>query len=276
VILVIVLFIALFGPFFAPHDPSALVGAPGQPPGGGFVLGTDYLGRDVLSRVLWGGRSVLWLSLSATAIALVTGAVVGLVAGYSRSLVDPILMRSVDVILVFPPLLFFLMAATALGTSEAVLILGVAIVLAPGVARIVYSATRETSVRGYVEAAVARGESTGAILRREILPNIMPSLIANAGLTLTFAILLVAAVNFLNLGVQPPAANWALMISENRQVLTLNVWSTVAPAVMIAALTIGVNLVGDAISHTLGRSDFEAEPIGTSAPAPLQTTELIQ
>jgi ABC-type dipeptide/oligopeptide/nickel transport system permease subunit len=88
--------------------------------------------------------------------------------------------------------------------------------------------------------------------------------------------LLVAAVNFLNLGVQPPAANWALMISENRQVLTLNVWSTVAPAVMIAALTIGVNLVGDAISHTLGRSDFEAEPIGTSAPAPLQTSELIQ
>lgn len=275
VILVVVLLIALFGPFFAPYDPAALVGAPGQPPGGGFVLGTDYLGHDVLSRVLWGGRSVLWLAISSTTLAFLAGTMIGLVAGYSRNLLDPLLMRSVDVILVFPPLLFFLIAATAVGTSKAVLIIGVAIVLAPGIARIVYSATREVSVRGYVEAAVARGESTPAILRREILPNIAPSLIANIGLSLTFAILLTAAVNFLNLGLQPPAANWALMISENRPVLSLNVWSTVAPAALIAALTIGVNMVGDAISHSLGRSAVEAEAIGTSSPEPIHTAELI-
>lgn len=275
VILVVVLLIALFGPFFAPYDPAALVGAPGQPPGGGFVLGTDYLGHDVLSRVLWGGRSVLWLAISSTTLAFLAGTMIGLVAGYNRNLLDPLLMRSVDVILVFPPLLFFLIAATAVGTSKAVLIIGVAIVLAPGIARIVYSATREVSVRGYVEAAVARGESTPAILRREILPNIAPSLIANIGLSLTFAILLTAAVNFLNLGLQPPAANWALMISENRPVLSLNVWSTVAPAALIAALTIGVNMVGDAISHSLGRSAVEAEAIGTSSPEPIHTAELI-
>lgn len=275
VVLVLVLFVALFGPFFAPYSPTALVGAPGQPPGGGFLLGTDYLGHDVLSRVLWGGRSVLWLSFSATFIGFAVGTVVGLVAGYSRNLLDPLLMRTVDVILVFPPLLFFLIAATAFGTSKAVLIFGVAIVLAPGIARIVYSATREVSVRGYVEAAVARGESTPAILRREILPNIAPVLIANAGLNFTFAILLVAAVNFLGLGLQPPAANWALMISENRPVLSLNVWSTIAPALMIIALTIGVNLVGDAISHMLGRSATEDEPIGTSSPEPIEATELI-
>lgn len=275
VILVVVLLIALFGPFFAPYDPAALVGAPGQPPGGGFVLGTDYLGHDVLSRVLWGGRSVLWLAISSTTLAFLAGTMIGLVAGYSRNFLDPLLMRSVDVILVFPPLLFFLIAATAVGTSKAVLIIGVAIVLAPGIARIVYSATREVSVRGYVEAAVARGESTPAILRREILPNIAPSLIANIGLSLTFAILLTAAVNFLNLGLQPPAANWALMISENRPVLSLNVWSTVAPAALIAALTIGVNMVGDAISHSLGRSAVEAEAIGTSSPEPIHTAELI-
>lgn len=275
VILVVVLLIALFGPFFAPYDPAALVGAPGQPPGGGFVLGTDYLGHDVLSRVLWGGRSVLWLAISSTTLAFLAGTMIGLVAGYNRNLLDPLLMRSVDVILVFPPLLFFLIAATAVGTSKAVLIIGVAIVLAPGIARIVYSATREVSVRGYVEAAVARGESTPAILRREILPNIAPSLIANVGLSLTFAILLTAAVNFLNLGLQPPAANWALMISENRPVLSLNVWSTVAPAALIAALTIGVNMVGDAISHSLGRSAVEAEAIGTSSPEPIHTAELI-
>lgn len=275
VILIAVILIALFGPFFAPYSPTAIVGAPGQPPGNGFVLGTDYLGHDVLSRVLWGGRSVLWLSLSATALAFLIGCTIGLVAGYSRNIIDPLLMRTVDVVLVFPPLLFFLIAATAFGTSDLILVVGVAIVLAPGVARIVYSATREVSVRSYVEAAVARGENTSAILRREILPNIMAPVIANAGLSLTFAILLVAAVNFLGLGVQPPSANWALMISENRPVLSLNVWSTVAPAALIAALTIGVNMVGDAISHSLGRSEVQAEPIGTSAPEALHPGDLI-
>jgi peptide/nickel transport system permease protein len=275
VILGVVLAIALLGPFFAPHDPAAIIGAPGQPPGNGSLLGTDYLGHDVLSRVLWGGRSVLWLSLSATALAYLAGCAIGLVAGYNRNFVDPLLMRTVDVVLVFPPLLFFLIAATAVGTSEAVLVIGVAIVLAPGVARIIYTATREITTRGYVEAAVARGERSGAILRREILPNIMAPLIANAGLSLTFAVLLVAAVNFLNLGLQPPAANWALMISENRPVLSLDVWATVAPATLIAGLTIGVNLVGDAISHSLGHSDVDAAPIGTSAPAPIHTTDLV-
>jgi peptide/nickel transport system permease protein len=274
VLLAGVVAIAVFGPFFAPYHPAALVGAPGQPPGGGFVLGTDYLGHDVLSRVLWGGRSVLWLSVSSTALAFLVGTTVGLVAGYNRNLVDPILMRTVDVVLVFPPLLFFLIVATAVGTSKAVLIIGVAIVLAPGVARIVYSATREVAVRGYVEAAVARGERTGAILRREILPNIAPPLIANAGLSLTFAILLVAAVNFLNLGIRPPAANWALMISENRTILSLNVWATVAPAALIAILTVGVNLTGDAISHGLGSSASETAAIGTGSPEPRHTGEL--
>jgi peptide/nickel transport system permease protein len=277
VILFVVLAAALFGPFFAPDDPAAIIGAPGQPPGHGALLGTDYLGHDVLSRTLWGGRSVLWLALTATAIAYAAGSLIGLVAGYNRNLLDPLLMRTVDVILVFPPLLFFLIAATSFGTSEAVLILGVAIVLTPGIARIVYTATRETAVRGFVEAAVARGETTVAILRREIVPNIMGPLIANMGLSLTFAILLVAAVNFLNLGLQPPAANWALMIAENRPVLSLNVWSTVAPAALIAGLTIGVNLVGDAISHTLGRSDLDGETIAAVvAGEPLGSASVLQ
>ena len=246
---------ALIGPFVAPYDPAGLISMPNLTPTHAFPLGTDGLGRDVLSRVLWGGRSVVWLSLAATAGAFALGTTIGLVAGYTRSIVDPILMRLVDVVLSFPPLLFFLIVATSVGTSELTLIVGIAIVLAPGIARIVYSATRETSVRGYVEAAVARGESTGAILRREILPNILGPIIANLGLTITWSVLLVAAVNFLGLGLQPPAANWALMISENRNSISINVWATVAPATMIAALSVGVNLLGDAVSHTLGRSD---------------------
>lgn len=261
IVLGFVLGVALIGPLVAPYDPAALVSAPDLTPSRAFPLGTDALGRDVLSRVLWGGRSVVWLALAATVGAFAIGTAIGLVAGYSRSLVDPVLMRTVDVILSFPPLLFFLIVATSVGTSELTLIVGIAIVLAPGIARIVYSATRETSVRGFVEAAVARGESTSAILRREILPNILDSIIANFGLTVTFSVLLVAAVNFLGLGLQPPAANWALMISENRDAIAINVWATVAPAAMIAALTVGVNLLGDAVSHTLGRSDIGAPAI---------------
>jgi len=179
-LLIAVLVIALFGPFLTPNDPAAIVGAPGTGPGAGHALGLDYLGRDVLTRVLWGGRSVIWLSLAATALCFAIGLAIGLTAGYAGGIIDPVLMRTVDVVLCFPPLLFFLLVATSVGTSQLTLIVGVAIVLSPGMARIVYSATKETATRGYVEAAVMRGESTPSILRREILPNILPPVIANA------------------------------------------------------------------------------------------------
>lgn len=260
-ILVFVVAVALLGPYLAPHGPAALIGAPGTGPSSSSLLGTDELGRDVLSRVLWGGRSVLVVAVFATGLAFLVGTLVGLVAGFSRNLLDPLLMRSIDLILAFPPLLFFLIVVTSVGTSQLVLIVGVALVEVPGVARVVYSATREASTSGYVEAAVARGERTSAILSREILPNIMSPVIANLGLSLTFSVLMVAAVNFLGLGEQPPAANWALMISENLVIVQSNVWAIVAPAAMIATLTIGVNLVADAISHSLGRSDVDAATI---------------
>lgn len=255
----VVVGVAVIGPFVMPYDSTAIVGAPGTPPGNGHILGTDYLGHDLLSRLLSGGWSVLWLSVATTALAYAVGVTIGLVAGYSRTLLDPILMRLVDVILAFPPLLFFLIAATSVGTGKATLVIGIAIVLAPGVARIVYTATREVSVCAYVEAAVMRGERTWSILRREVLPNISSYIITNLGLTLTFSILLVASVNFLSLGLQAPASNWALMISENRPILKLNVWAIVAPAGMLAILTIGVNLIGDAITDALGRSDGPGE-----------------
>lgn len=256
-ILVFTLLVALIGPLVSAYQPAAIVGPPGQSPGHGLPLGTDYLGHDVLSRVLWGGWSVVWLAAAATALAYAIGLVVGLVAGYSRNWLDPVLMRGVDVILAFPPLLFFLIVATSVGTGELTLVVGIGIVLSPGVARITYTATRETATRAFVEAAVARGENTMAVIRREVLPNISSPIITNLGLTVTFAILLVAAVNFLNLGVQPPAANWALMVAENRPVLSLNEWATIAPAVMIALLTIGVNLTTDAVAEALGRSGEE-------------------
>jgi ABC-type dipeptide/oligopeptide/nickel transport system permease subunit len=258
-LLALIVGVALLGPFFAPYSPSASVGIPFTGPAEGQPLGTDYLGHDVLSRVLWGGRSVLLLAGSATIAAYLLGATIGLAAGYSRSLVDPLLMRGVDVLLAFPPLLFLLVLATGAGRSSVWLVVGVALVLAPLIARIVRAATQEVAVRAYVEAAVARGERMPRILGAEVLPNILPVLLADLGVRFTSAVILVASVNFLGLGLSTPAADWALMISENRGGITIQPWAVAAPAALVAVLTIGVNLIGDAIAHSLGTSSAEVE-----------------
>jgi ABC-type dipeptide/oligopeptide/nickel transport system permease subunit len=253
-LLAVIVGVAIFGPFFAPHAPDDPIGIPWTGPAEGQPFGTDFLGRDVLTRVLWGGRSVLLLAGTATLLAYAIGGTAGLIAGYNRRLTDSVLMRSVDVMLSFPPLIFLLVLATGAGTSETILVIGVALVQAPLIARVVRTATLEQSVRGFVEAAVARGERTSAIIRREILPNIAGPIAADAGLRFTYSILLVASVNFLGLGLQPPAADWALLISENRSGLELNPYVILVPAVLIALLTIAVNLVGDSIARSLGRS----------------------
>jgi peptide/nickel transport system permease protein len=250
----LLLALILIGPVFAPHDPAGIAGLPLQRPDGQFLLGTDSLGRDVLSRVLWGGRSIVGLAALATGLAYIAGIAIGLVAGYSRTLVDPLLMRAMDVILAFPPLLFLLVLATGAGHNAGVLVFGVATVHLPSIARIVRAATQETAVRGYVEASVARGERVHAVLRREILPNILGTVLADAGIRLTGSIIIIASVNFLGLGLQPPAADWALMISENRGGITLQPWAVAAPAFLIAFLTVAVNLVADAVARSLGRS----------------------
>jgi peptide/nickel transport system permease protein len=253
-ILLFVIAVAVFGPLVAPHPPTKPVGVPLSGPSSTSPLGTDYLGRDVLSRVLYGGRSVLGLAAAATLLAYLVGLSIGLVAGYSRSLVDSALMRSVDVMLCFPPLLFLLVLIAGAGSSVGVLIVGVALVQAPQISRIVRTATLEVSVRGYVEAAVARGERAPAVIVREILPNILGPVLVDAGLRFTYSILIIASVNFLGLGLQPPNSDWALMIGENRSYLAVNSLAVLAPAAMIAILTIGVNLTGDAVARSLGRS----------------------
>jgi len=256
-VLVFVLLVALFGPFVAPHSPARPIGIPYEGPSAEALLGTDFLGRDVLSRVLWGGRSVIALAGLSVLIAYAGGLAVGLAAGYSRGLLDPILMRSADVLLSLPALLFLLVLVTGLGSSRTVLVVGVALIQMPLVARIIRSATQTQSVRGFVEAAAARGERTSAILGRELLPNIVPTIAADVGLRLTYAIILVASVNFLGLGLQPPDADWGLMVSENRSGLNLNPLAVLAPVTMIALLTIAVNMVGDAVARQQGVSTIE-------------------
>jgi len=253
-IVLFVVAVAVFGPYLAPHDPTAPIGPDAAPPSSHAPLGTDELGRDVLSRLLYGGRSVIGLALLSTALAYAVGMAIGLIAGYSRSKVDPALMRSVDVMLAFPPLLFLLVLIAGAGTSIAVLVIGVAAIQAPAVSRIVRTATLEVSVRGYVEAAVARGERPVAVIRREIVPNILAPVLVDSALRFTYSILIIASVNYLGLGLQPPSSDWALMVSENREYINLNVWAVIAPAAMIALLTIGVNMTGDAVARSLGRS----------------------
>jgi ABC-type dipeptide/oligopeptide/nickel transport system permease subunit len=197
---------------------------------------------------------VLGLAAAATALAYLLGLAIGLIAGYSRSIADPVLMRSVDVMLAFPPLLFLLVVIAGTGSSIAVLIVSVAVVQAPQISRIVRTATLEVSVRGYVEAAVARGERAPAVITREVLPNILGPVLVDAGLRFTYSILIIASVNFLGLGLQPPTSDWAVMIGENRSYMAVNYLAVVAPAAMIAILTIGVNLTGDAVARSLGRS----------------------
>lgn len=252
--LVFVVLVALLGPVFAPHSPTEIIGVPFANPGSGWPFGTDFLGRDVLSRVLYGGRSLIGLSVLATIGGYAIGLPAGLLAGYRRGAVDFVLMRGVDVLLAFPPLLFLLIVAT--GTTESILalVVAVAIILSPGLTRIVRAAVLDVSQRSYVEAALVRGEGTPRILRREILPNILGVILADVGLRLTYAILLIAAMNFLGLGLQPPKADWALMISENRIALSLQPWAVFVPAIFIACLVVSINLIADGIARSLGTS----------------------
>jgi ABC-type dipeptide/oligopeptide/nickel transport system permease subunit len=254
IVLLFVIGVAFIGPLVAPHPLDAPIGAPGDPPGMGAPLGTDVLGRDVLSRLLHGGTGVLEISLVTTVLIYAVGVTVGMIAGLSRSLLDPLLMRTVDIFLVFPPLVLILLLFAGAGQGNVVLVIGIVLVLAPGVARLVRTATLEVSTNAFIEAAVARGERTVAIMRREVLPNIAPSIIADVGVRFSGVIILAASVQFLGLGAHPPAANWGLMIAENLEVLSTNIWSVLAPAIMLGLLTVSVNLLGEAYIHTLGRT----------------------
>lgn len=250
---------ALVGPLFAPYDPAEFSGAPYDRAAG--VFGTDGLGRDVWSRFLWGGRSILGLSAAATGIGLALGIAIGLAAAYSRSLLDDVSMRLMDVILAFPSIVLALVAVSTVGPKLWLLVLVVGLTTMPRVARVTRGASLEIVERDYVHAAEAMGESRLKILGGEILPNVTGPLMVEASLRLTYSIGLIAGLSFLGFGLQPPAADWGLMINENRQALTVQPWGVVLPVIAIALLTIGTSLVGDGFSRASAGIDrtLEAE-----------------
>jgi peptide/nickel transport system permease protein len=251
-----VVLVAVIGPYVVPHAPNQPIGSglPGQAPSATALLGTDSIGRDVLSRTLAGGRTILVLSVIATLVTYLLATSIGIVAGYSRSLLDPVLMRAVDVFISLPPLLLLLVLIAGAGASDSIVVISTALVLFPGAARIIRAATLEVSVTGYIEAAVARGESTRAVLIRELFPNIIHVILADAGIRFSASIVLIASLDFLGVGL-PQIDDWGVMITQNREVITTNPWGVVAPAIMLGLLTVGINLTADAYARTLGKSD---------------------
>jgi peptide/nickel transport system permease protein len=243
--------VAIFGPLIAPKSPTPFVGLPYGHASGSSLLGMDYLGRDVLSRFLSGGRTVLGLAVATTALGVMTGIAIGLFAAYSRSWSDNVTMRAMDVLMAFPPVIFALLVVSTVGTKIWLLILTVAAIHVPRVARLVRGAALEVVERDFVKSAEAMGEGKTRIVVGEILPNITSPLLVEASLRLTFSIALVASLSFLGFGVQPPAADWGLMISENRNGLSVQPWAVVLPVAAIALLTIGTSLIADGLTRAL-------------------------
>jgi peptide/nickel transport system permease protein len=262
-LLVLLVGTALVGPFFAPYSPTEFTGPPFAPRSSDATFGTDALGRDVLSRFLWGGRSVLALSVLATVIGVVFGTAVGLIAAYSRGVLDDVLMRSMDVILSFPQLVFALVLAATVGPKLWLLVLAVGITTIPRVARISRGVAVEVVERDFIRAAEAIGEPRRRILLGDVLPNITGPLLVETSLRLSFNIAVVAGLSFLGFGIQPPSSDWGLMINENRNGLELQPWPVVLPVVAIGLLTVATSLIGDGFARAVagieGRAGRRAE-----------------
>jgi len=244
-----IVLIAVIGPVVEPYSSTSFVTTPFAAPSGSFLLGGDTLGRDVLSRVLDGGWVLLIMAVAATALGVIVGAAAGISAAYLRGKADGIIMRTVDVILAFPSLVFALLLVSIIGPKLWLIVFAVGFTHAPAVARVLRSATLDISERDYVKAVELQGVKPGKVMRNEILPNLISPLMVETGLRLTYSIVLMAGLNFLGFGQPPPAANWGYMIQENRIGLSSNPWAVIVPAALIALLTIGVNTYTDAVAR---------------------------
>jgi peptide/nickel transport system permease protein len=246
-----ILAIALIGPYVSPYSPTEFVGRPYSLPSSTAWLGTDYIGHDVLSRVLWGGRTVIYLSLAATVIGLGLGVPLGMIAGYARRAVDETIMRLLDVVLSFPSIVIALLFVSILGPKLWLIVLMVGISHAPRIARVTRAATLEVVQRDFIKSAEALGVARRKILAFEVLPNITSPLLVEFGLRLTYSIGIIAGLSFLGFGMQPPAADWGLMINENRIGITVQPWAVAVPVMLIGILTIGTNLIADGVGRAL-------------------------
>ncbi|HCY88471.1 MAG TPA: ABC transporter permease [Desulfobacteraceae bacterium] len=248
-IIIFGLAVALFAPLLAPYGESEVVADVWLSPGGEHLLGTDQLGRDMLSRIIYGARNSITIAFITTLIAFFVGAFLGLTAAVTGGWLDHLLSRIVDIFMAFPTLILALMILSVLGTSVPVLIVVVALLDATRVFRLARALAMDIAIMEYVDAARLRGEKTLYIVRREILPNALPALIAEFGLRFCFIFLFISSLSFLGLGIQPPTADWGSMVRENSGAINFGILTPLYPAGAIAVLTVSINMVVDWFLH---------------------------
>jgi peptide/nickel transport system permease protein len=249
------IFCAIFGRAIAPESPFTTdILAKLQAPSGEHWFGTDSLGRDVFSRVLAGARDILVVAPLATLLGTALGTALGLLTGYFRGLVDDVVMRLVDAFLALPIVILGLLSLVALGASRVTVILVIGIVFAPIIARTVRAAVLSERELDYVAAARLRSERAPYIMFAEILPNVAAPILVEFTVRLGYAIFAIATLSFLGFGIQPPAPDWGLQISEHYGLISAGYWwPTLFPALAIATLVVGVNLIADGITHVFER-----------------------
>jgi peptide/nickel transport system permease protein len=242
-------FIAIFAPVLTPYGESQIVGQEFEPWGSQYLLGTDALGRDMLTRLLYGARNTIGIAFVTTCFAFLIGGTCGILASVLGGWIDQILSRVIDILMAIPQLIFALLLLTIFGTSIPVLIVIIAVLDSTRVFRLARAVTLNVAVMDFVEAARLRGERIGWIAIREVLPNITAPLVAEFGLRFCFVFLTIAALSFLGLGIQPPTADWGSMVRDNATLITYEDITPLLPAAAIALLTVSVNFVVDWFLH---------------------------
>ena len=243
------LFVALFAPVVAPYSETEILGGAYELWSDKYLLGTDNLGRDMLSRLIFGARNTIGIALAAVVIAFAIGGVIGMLSAILGGWYDTVISRIVDILMAIPGLVFALLILTILGTSITTLILVIALLDSTRVYRITRAAAMNIAVMDFVEVARLRGEGLWWVIRKEILPNIMAPLLAEFGLRFCFVFLFIAALSFLGLGIQPPTADWGSMVRDNATLINYDDITPLLPAAAIATLTVAVNFVVDWLLH---------------------------
>ena len=259
VILFVHIALAATGPFWAPYGFSQMgTGLPLAPAGLAHPLGVDQLGRDVFSRVIHGGHVVLLLSLSGTALGLLFGSIIGLLSGYVGGITDNIVQRLLEALISIPFLVLALLAMVAAGPelsgNPVLVVLVVALVYAPRIARMARTAAIEIATRDFVTVARLRGESAWSVMRRELLPNATSILLVEFALRAGYAPVLIGSLGFLGFGLRPPTPEWGLMISENRSLVMIAPATVIGPGLALASLVVGLNLFTEGLARILGRT----------------------
>ncbi len=239
------LFAAIFAPLIAPYGNGQIVGSVWEPASADYLLGTDNLGRDLLSRMIYGARITIFIAVMATALSFSLGAILGFTAAVLGGWFDTLMSRFVDLLMAIPTLIFGLVVLSVLPSTLVTLIMVMGLLDSTRVYRLSRAVAVDINVMDFVEAAKLRGEGTIWIIFREILPNALSPLISELGLRFIYAVLFLSALSFLGLGVQPPDADWGGMVKENKDGIVFGIPAALIPAAAIAALAISVNLVAD-------------------------------